>query len=135
VTDLEIPKATILQIVTHSFHEMPYEACGLLTLIQETVGGGIIQEIRVEPCRNDSVDQDSFELCADDHLRIVRSGDQIIGTYHSHPRGLSAPSEGDIELLPRDQLHLIVGMKDNVSVRAWTIGDNVFPMERTYILV
>lgn len=106
-----IPKSTILKMITHSFHELPHEACGLLVIED---GMAVAR-----PCKNDSPTTDAFEMCCDDLLRIHQEGLPIIGTYHSHPKGLPSPSEGDIDLLPRDQLHFIVGMRDEVSVRAW----------------
>lgn len=119
---LILPKQTVLKVVTHSFHELPYEACGLLMSMD-----GAIQ---AQPCKNDSPDQDSFDMCADDLLRWHESGFPIVGTYHSHPRGKAEPSEGDLELLEPHKLHMIVGMKGGLHVQLWQyLGYRVTPIQ------
>jgi proteasome lid subunit RPN8/RPN11 len=122
---LIIPRNTILKAVTHSFHELPYEACGLLVEID-----GVIT---AQPCKNDSADQDSFEMCCDDLLLWHESGHRILGTYHSHPRGRAEPSEGDLELLEPHKMHLILGMKGGLYVQLWRyLGPRITPIQERF---
>ncbi len=113
MTKFTIPKQAVLKAVTHSFHELPYEACGLL------LRRGGVGEMQAIPVKNDSADQDSFEMCADDLYRWYESDAIIYGTYHSHPRGIAVPSEGDLDLLEPGKLHMIVGMKGGLFVQLW----------------
>ena len=119
-----LPKQTVLKVVAHSFHELPYEACGLL------VRRGGVGEIQAAPVKNDSPGQDSFDMCADDLLYWYESDAQILGTYHSHPRGKAEPSEGDLELLEPGKIHLIVGMRGGLHVQLWQyLGYRVTPIQ------
>lgn len=110
---INLPKSQYLQMVTHSFHEMPYEACGLL-VVQDKV-------LQAIPCQNDELGPDSFQICVHDHERILDSGFPIVGTYHSHPRGMAVLSAGDLEMLPPNQIHFVVGMTEFLQVRAWSL--------------
>lgn len=58
-------------------------------------------------------------MCCDDLLRWHESGFPILGTYHSHPRGIAVPSDGDLALLEADKLHMIVGMSGGLFVQLW----------------
>lgn len=69
-------------------------------------------------------------MCADDLLQWYESDAQILGTYHSHPRGIAVPSEGDLELLEPNKLHLIVGMRGGLHVQLWQyLGYRVTPIQ------
>lgn len=116
---INLPKSQYLQMVTHSFHEMPYEACGLLV-----IRDGVLQAI---PCQNDEPAPDSFTICVEDHERILNSGLPIVGTYHSHPRGMAVLSAGDLEMLPPNQIHFVIGMTNFLQVRAWRIEVKTTP--------
>ncbi len=107
----QIRKQMLLRVVTHSFHELPREACGLLVLVKE--------EITAQPCQNDATDDSSFDICVKDLERWHNSGLRMVGTYHSHPRGVAVPSKGDEELLEPNKLHLIVGMRGGLHVQLW----------------
>lgn len=106
-----VPRQLVERVIANSFLHLPYEACGLLV----TKDG----YMTAQPCKNDSPDQDSFDMCAEDLLYWHESGLPIVGTYHSHPRGIAVPSDGDLEMLEPDKLHMIVGMKGGIFVQLW----------------
>lgn len=110
---LIVSRATMLKIVTHCFHEMPYEGCGILV-----EGPG---RVEARPCKNDDPSTSSFQICVHDQERIVNEGLPILGTYHSHPRGIASLSADDVDMLPVDMIHVVVGMKEKLEVRAWSL--------------
>lgn len=76
----------------------PNEVCGLL-LGSSTARGALVQ--RIHPGRNRNVEQPSsrYELDPTDLLAAEesarKSGQQVIGVYHSHPEQDAVPSELD----------------------------------------
>lgn len=114
--NLRIHQYGLVRMLDEAFMEMPREICGLLV-----EDGGLVWP---RPCKNTSPDNDAFEMLGDDILSVHKEGLPIIGTYHSHPDGKAKPSEGDMELLPPDQVHFVIGMKGHVSIRAWRIRPN-----------
>lgn len=108
---LLVPKSLILNVVMHALAEMPREACGLLVSRD-----GVLEAV---PCQNDAPEEDAFDICVKDIELWHVSGLPMLGTYHSHPRGRAEPSEGDIELLEPNKLHLIVAMKSGLHVQLW----------------
>jgi proteasome lid subunit RPN8/RPN11 len=98
-------------IVAHARRERPRECCGLL------VGRGRRVAFAVA-MTNVEAGTTRFRLDDGEHiqlrrvLRAFRPPLDIIGVYHSHPRGEAIPSETDVAeaAYPR-WLHVIVGLK------------------------
>ncbi len=74
----------------------PRECCGLIEGVCE---GGSVRALTLHPTANFSEEPDSFEIDPAAHLRLIRelrgSGREIVGCYHSHPRGRPEPSGRD----------------------------------------
>ena len=74
----------------------PHECCGLIEGVRE---GASVQVLALRPTANFSESPDSFEIDPAAHLRLIRelrgSGREIVGCYHSHPRGRPVPSDRD----------------------------------------
>lgn len=115
---INLRKGEYLRMLTHSFHELPYEACGLITLERDG-------RLLTHPCENDEPSHDSFTVCVYDHELILDRGLPIVGSYHSHPRGKATLSSSDKTTLPENQIHFVIGMRDLLEVRAWRIENGV----------
>lgn len=105
---MKVRGPVIAAVVAHARDERPNECCGLLLgssgLVDESV-----------PARNERLSPTRFLVHAQDHLRALRlarsTGRQVVGAYHSHPRGPSAPSETDgAELNDPSLLYVIVSL-------------------------
>ena len=103
------------QIRTHARLTGPLECCGLL-LGQ----GATITEAR--PARNVHLSpQTHFEIdpqaLIDAHRAARDGGPQVIGYYHSHPRGPAEPSATDRAMAARDgRIWAIVGQDGTIAL-------------------
>lgn len=93
-------------------HAFPAECCGLLI---GRADAGAVRVVRVEPCANEAADPlGRFTISPEALLAAYRSardrGEQVVGTYHSHPRGAAVPSAADRESAWPGASYLIVGM-------------------------
>ena len=123
--EVRIPQRLVDAMVAHARADAPNECCGLLigvdTLVREAVAAG---NIRQSPSR--------YEIDPADHFAAVRharaTGQEIVGAYHSHPRGPSMPSPTDAaELNDPTMTHVIVSLGTNPpSVRAFRWADGNF---------
>lgn len=81
----------------HARRALPSEACGLFTGTVDE--GGNANVVAVHPSENLSACGDSFEIDPTLHMRLQRelrgSGEEILGVYHSHPKGPAEPSPRD----------------------------------------
>lgn len=119
---LTMHRASIRAVVLHARRARPREACGLL------VGAGARVAFAV-PIRNLARGRTRYRLDPAEHialrrvLRAVTPAAQILGVYHSHPRGAAQPSDTDVaEALYPDWVHLIVGLAGRTPVvRAFRI--------------
>lgn len=107
----------------------PAECCGML--IGRSASADQPAEI-VEAPRGDNLDgrrsNRRFRLAPESVVRASRharaKGLDLIGFYHSHPRGLARPSGEDIAAASAwaGYLHLIAAPNDPAHVRAFTTG-------------
>ena len=109
----------------------PRECCGLL--LGRTEGGAEVRVGWVEPCVNQAPDQCCrFTISPDSLLTAYRwardRGEQVVGTYHSHPEGAAVPSAVDRESAWPGASYLIVGLgEDGVRERrSWRLADDRF---------
>jgi desampylase len=95
---LSLSDALRTQIAEEARAAFPHECCGLIEGIHV---GGSVRALALRPTANFSEQPDSFEIDPTAHLRLIRelrgSGREIVGCYHSHPRGLPVPSDRDRE--------------------------------------
>ena len=112
----------------------PAECCGLL--LGRVEGGEAVHIGWVEPCVNQAADRHCrFTISPDSLLAAYREardrGEQVVGTYHSHPQGAAVPSEIDRESAWPGASYLIVGVGEGgVSERrSWRLDDGSFVEE------
>ena len=116
----------------------PAECCGLLL---GRVGSGEAVRIGwVEPCVNQAHDQHCrFTISPDALLAAYRwardRGEQVVGTYHSHPQGAAVPSDIDRESAWPGASYLIVGLgKEGIRERrSWRLDDDSFVEEELIV--
>ncbi len=113
---VRIRPETIRGLVAHARRARPREACGFL------VGRGARVAFSV-PVRNIARGLTRYRADPAEHLALRRAlrelvpALEIVGVYHSHPRGRTWPSETDIaEALYPDWIHVIVGLAGRRAV-------------------
>ena len=98
LTNFILPAELRAQFADEARGAFPYECCGLIEGVRE---GGGARALALRPTANFSEHPDSFEIDPAAHLRLMRelrgSGREIVGCYHSHPRGLPVLSDHDRE--------------------------------------
>ena len=90
----------------------PQECCGLITQSGEG-------ETKIWPSINSAPDPEkNFVIKLQDYLMAEQTGGEVVGVYHSHPKGDKAFSEADtvnaqklelisvLYLLEKDQFHI-----------------------------
>lgn len=106
-------QAQVEAIRTHASEAYPDEACGLLVGRRD---GDRREVLRVEPSANLADEpRHRFEIDPALRFRLMRalrdSGEDILGHYHSHPDGPSAPSATDLAMAYEpDLVWLILGV-------------------------
>ena len=104
---------------------LPGEACGLL-LGRREAGG--VQWCAVHPARNLDSELDRFRVHPEDHLaaerEAQRQGLEVLGAWHSHPRGPARPSAADLAGSPEGWWMAIVGCAGGGApeLRWWAPG-------------
>lgn len=108
-------------ILAHAREGAPAEVVGVL------VGGrGDDDRVtRIERARNAAdTPRTRYELDPAEQIRLIddieAAGDEVVGFYHSHPRGPEGPSATDAELAAWEgYVYAIVSLADEPSVGAW----------------
>ncbi len=109
------------QILDHAVQGRPYEVCGLISGWQGIANSILpIANIAAAPRTRYLLDPAAFVAA---YTQIERSGDELIGIYHSHPMGVPIPSTTDIaEATWPDVVYLIVGfVADTPQMAVWSI--------------
>lgn len=115
-----LPAAVRRAIVAHARRDAPLECCGLL------VGRGR-SVIAAMPMRNTAASPTRFRLDDREHIELRRTLRrfepplEILGVYHSHPRGPAVPSSTDVaEAHYPEWLYVIVGLRGvRAEVGVW----------------
>lgn len=123
VNSIKMKEAHRLEIVTHLQRAYPLEACGLLA----GLSGEVSQVYVVENILQSAT---AFEMNPrqqlDAMLDCEARGLDLLGIYHSHPRGPQTPSETDVaQAYYPEAVQLIVSLQDPTRpiIRAFTIID------------
>lgn len=116
-----VPPAIIEAMVAHARAMLPNEACGLLAGDGKTVRFGY-------PLTNDQLAPDRFTIAPAEHFGAVnhaeRRGWEILGVFHSHPRGRALLSPYDIaQAHDPNWVHVVVGFVPRIEIRTWRIVD------------
>ena len=112
-------------MISHSRAELPNECCGLL------LGRERIE--RCVPMRSDPPAPDAYYMDPEQQIAVFTameaSGEQLLGIYHSHPRGPVEPSGMDLQLaFHHDALYVIISLADpdNPVLGAYHLGNGQF---------
>lgn len=116
---LKIPRARYDLLKRHVLDEAPSEAVGVLGIFMDAV-------MSVCPARNiHETPITHFHLNPDDQIRITAEIENMgwdWAVYHSHPQASARMSGEDLRWADPFHLHVIVGMKGSLTVRAYTVG-------------
>jgi proteasome lid subunit RPN8/RPN11 len=110
---LKIPQSSKEIMIKQSLNELPDECCGLL------LGkNGKIR--RTLPMKNIDPSPDSYFMDPLQQVEIFtemeKRGEQLIGIYHSHPKGPSIPSGADLKMaFHQDTLYIIISLENRNS--------------------
>jgi len=93
----------------HSLAELPNECCGLL------LGKQAIE--RAVPMRSIPPASDAYYMDPEQQIAVFNgmqaTGEQLLGIYHSHPKGPLEPSGMDLQLaFYPDALYVIISLAD-----------------------
>lgn len=122
---LVLPVAMAEALLEHATAELPMEACGLLAGYASSGTA-----VRFCPARNLEASAHGFEIAPEDLVRIMlgieEAGEELVATFHSHPRGPAVPSRRDIASARYPVVHLIAGLgvapgSGERNLRAWRI--------------
>ena len=96
-------------LLSHSLAELPNECCGLL------LGKQAIE--RAVPMRSIPPAPDAYYMDPEQQIEVFTamesSGEQLLGIYHSHPKGPVEPSGMDVQLaFHPDALYVIISLSD-----------------------
>lgn len=116
------------QLAAHARRVAPHECCGVLL---GRMRGNRVDVTAAAPCRNAAADVTArFIIPARDVLAAQRTWERaeldVVGFYHSHPRGDACPSPADVEGAPAGYLHVIIA---GDQVRAWRRPEPDSPLE------
>lgn len=124
---VHIPDILIHQLYAHAHADAPNECCGLII---GTLSDEAAQVCEIHPSKNLTIHDPEKTFEVDPKLRfdlmraaqLREDGTDIIGHYHSHPRGLAKPSVTDLSMAHEpDMIWLICGLDedDNISLGAF----------------
>ncbi len=120
---VHVPAAAIDAILAHARRDVPHEACGLL------VGTGLTVT-RLAPTANADDSVTRYTIPAAQHFAAIRQarsdGLEVIGAYHSHPRGEAVPSPTDTATAFPGFVFMIAGFVPQPQLRAWHLVDGNF---------
>ena len=105
----QIPACVRDLMLNQSLAELPNECCGLL------LGKQIIE--RAVPMRSIPPAPDTYYMDPEQQIEVFTdmqaAGEQLLGIYHSHPKGPVKPSGMDLQLaFHPDALYVIISLAD-----------------------
>lgn len=97
-----IPDGLIDDLVKWANLEAPNEMCGFI------MRNGP-EKIYLKPCANVAKDpRHHFEIPAEDIVWAYEREQDVVGIYHSHPRGPEGPSEADRKYAPPGKMRYFI---------------------------
>ncbi|MBY6053366.1 M67 family metallopeptidase [Cytobacillus firmus] len=109
------------QIINHCQHELPFEACGIIS-------GRNGKADTVWPVENISRSTVAFSMSIEDISYVFEQSEMrrqsVMGIYHSHPTAYAVPSRGDIAYNNYPNLaHIIVSLSGrNPTMKLYEIN-------------
>ncbi|WP_240318879.1 desampylase [Halorussus rarus] len=140
---IAVPASVRDEIVAHAREGAPEEVCGILAGVREARGEADRTRHRVEsrhPAANVAeTPRTRYEIDPREQLdlleRIEDAGREVVGFYHSHPRGPAAPSATDAaQATWPDRSYVIVSLGNDegepeASLGAWRWNGEEFVEE------
>ena len=135
---IELPAAICDTIVADALEGAPEEVCGVF--------GGTFDDERSRvrsqyPTRNAAeAPLNRYRIDPEEQLevfeRLEGRGEEIVGFYHSHPRGPPEPSATDVEAAAwPDRSYVIVSLEPALEVRSWRWRGDEEAFEREDVVV
>ena len=119
-TELSLPADLADRLLTHARRALPNETCALLS--GDRARGRVAS---VHLARNRLASPYRYDVEPVDLVRIVhrieRSGEELVGIFHSHPKGPAMPSATDVREERYRVVHLVADVS-NGKLRAWWIA-------------
>ena len=123
---IKIPKVSIEIMIKQALNELPHECCGLL------LGkNGKIK--RTLPMRNTEPSPEAYFMDPIQQVEVFtdmeKKGEILIGIYHSHPKGPSAPSVADLKMaFHQDVVYIIISLekKNKPELKAFILEKGSF---------
>lgn len=105
INKLIIAQNQINEIIDHCRAELPYEACGIISGVNNTV-------ISVWRMQNESKSEKRYFVSKGNVQNIfdeiLKKGEDVIGIYHSHPKTSPIPSKYDLLNHPYPKVQMII---------------------------
>jgi len=121
----QIPACVRDVMLNQSLVELPNECCGLLLGKQDIE--------RAVPMRSIPPAPDAYYMDPEQQIDVFTdmqaAGEQLLGIYHSHPKGPVEPSSMDLQLaFHPDALYVIISLADanNPVLGAYYLGNGQF---------
>ncbi len=123
---VDIPATVVAAMLEHAERDAPLEACGLLLGARRAS----VLVVRVVPTANAEASSTRYAIPAEQHFSVLRlaraEGLDVVGAYHSHPRGTPVPSPTDLAEAFPNFVFVIAGLAPGPQVRAWHLVDGNF---------
>jgi proteasome lid subunit RPN8/RPN11 len=121
---LIIPRNILDEIVIHCEQEQPIEACGILAgAIKKTESKQVKTVTKIYSCQNELHSTTRYKISAEEQyhafIDIEEQGLTLIGFYHSHPQGSTAPSTIDKKLANYIGYSYLIITLNPIKVTAW----------------
>ncbi|WP_276298891.1 desampylase [Halorussus lipolyticus] len=123
---IAIPDSIRDELLAHAREEAPTEACGILAGTRiERDDDAEHRVLEHHPAENVAgTPRTRYEIDPREQLELMEAvedaGREVVGFYHSHPRGPAGPSETDAaQATWPGRSYVIVALGDGVSVGSW----------------
>ena len=131
---LRIRRRDLDEITCHTKMENPIEACGILAGRATGVDGSPIRDVlKVYQCRNELDSPTEYRIEPEQQLQIFDeiegAGLDLIGFYHSHPRGEPRPSNIDRERANYVGYSYLIVSLYPVRISSWFLDEFGFKEE------
>ena len=136
---LRIRSKDLDEIVSHCRRETPVEACGILGGRVTKADGAIVRDVlKVYTCGNELDSATEYRISGEEQIQafidIERSGMELLGFYHSHPRGGAMPSQVDRERGNYIGYSYMIVSLSPTKVSSWVLGNEGFREEEVQVI-